>query len=1082
MSSYTFSNLTWSNNQLLLTTDVTPPIYSGSDVQVNLENFCDVSGNSLQNNSVLLQSPFAVPDNTPPVWTSVILGPSGALLAFEQPSDFAPIHSDDFSITDKDGNYTFTQNLDESTETILVVNVQPPLYNDGGVNNDGTIVIVFGASFTDASGNKIEDYTLQSTVVPPDNTPPYVKDYQFLSETQIALWFNETMNTSFGELSDTTGRTFTLVEWTNNILVNDVVTFNMNPPLYSSETTDITIQNFKDMALNTMITETRNNVTTNVNPPSQPPVLSLVGLSEITIDVNTPYNEPGASAVDVLGNSLSVSISGTVDTTVAGTYTISYYAVDAYGNDISASRTVIVVQTDTLPPSVTSAIFTSETSVTLNLDEAVDIQTFTGITDADGIYTFTLDQGDTTSFILTISPPLYDFVGPVTLNFNNLADAAGNAILPYQITSTISQTPSEVDVFSSASVYHIRPNTIFVQTTETVTGTPASVDFTVSGKTVTDVQVANGLFQITLQENIVIADTGLTVTYLGSNLQNLQGTLIAPFFDQPITNNTLRKWIIPTYTYNTSAYPKLYAATERAIAYWEAIIDPTNLDEFVVPPDLSAPESENNKGQYELTLKLNLENSDGDSTIAYAAITGMYLHFDRKTTYHRDKWEYNNVDEATYLTITPLDGEYKIYNISTNSVYSSTSAYLNHFTNPYDPSEKWIVIGNIVLTQGDYPTRSNNYTYKYDPENDDYAYWDNGYMRQYTINFQNNQTDPEHPEKTLLINEDGESITANIKICMNSGFRVAQDGISAFYSTYADGGASEYSDEEIFDTQFHEIGHVIGMNQEIWWAYGANLSQFESNILGVTEKTWWAIGTNLELYDTMNPPGWWNITDFYGPRATRAYAQIRNVSPDGQFPPLEDDYGNGSRYSHWDEGTFEHEIMTPIKGIAEGLNAGATTNGMISLLTIAMLEDMGWVIRNQYENQKDFEGYNLMENYTIPYQEDQFAIAIKVPSTVSDIATQFNATLTTMEDINAISRSTTTFENTKQMSLNDWVEVVNGIKDKYVSTWDTQKQWRFKNPNGTIRDVEKNDVLKQGRETVDKLRLLNKETGRKKKK
>lgn len=1003
MSSYTFSNLTWSNNQLL-TIDVTPPIYTGSDVQVNLENFCDVSGNSLQNNSVLLQSPFGVSDTTPPVWTSVTLGPSGALLAFEAPSDFAPIHSDDFSITDKDGIYTFTQNQDESTESVLVVNVQPPLYNNGGASNDGTVVIVFGASFTDSSGNKIEDYTLQSTVVPPDDVAPGISSHQFDSGTQFQITFNESMDTT-GTIVHNSGipsYAFTVGAWSNE---NKTVTVSVSPAIYQGTSVQILLQNFYDTSANIL---TQNTLTLNSNIPIP----------------------------------------------------------------------------DNTPPNITSVVFTSETSVTLILDEAVDIQTFTGITDADGIYTFTLDQGDTTSFILTISPPLYDFVGPVTLNFNNLADAAGNAILPYQITSTISQAPSEVDVFSSASVEHILPNTIFVQTTETVTGTPASADFTVSGKTVTDVQLTNGFFRITLQETIVLADTGLTVTYLGgsSTLQNLQGTNIATFLNRPITNNTLRKWIIPTYTYDTSAYPKLFTATERAIAHWEAIIDPTNLDEFVVPPDLLAPESENNKGQYELTLTLNVENSDGGSTIAYAAITGMYLHFDKKPTYHRDKWEYNDVDEATYLTITPLDGEYKIYNVSQNEsgAYSS-SAYLNHFTNPYDPSEKWIVVGDITLTPGGYPSRHNNYTYKYDPANDDYAYWDQGYVRQYTMNFQNNQTDPEHPEKTLLIDEDGEAITANIKICMNPSFRVAQDGVSAFYSRFADGGADEYSDEEIFDTQFHEIGHVIGMNQEIWWAYGANLSQFESNILGVAEKTWWNIGTKLELYDTMDPPGWWNITEFYGPRATRAYAEVRNVWPsDGQFPPLEDDYGNGSRYSHWDEGTFENEVMTPIKGIAEGLNAGATTNGMISIVTIAMLEDMGWVVRNQYENQRDFEGYNLMENFTIPYEE-QFVVVAKVPSTVSDIATQFGATLTTMEDINAVSRSTTTFENTKQMSLNDWVEVVNGIKDKHVSTWDMQQKWGFKNSNGTVRDAVKNDILKQGRETQNKIHLLNKEIKSKKK-
>jgi hypothetical protein len=81
-----------------------------------------------------------------------------------------------------------------------------------------------------------------------------------------------------------------------------------------------------------------------------PPVITLLGANQIDIIVGTEYNEPGATATDSIDGIVSVIISGVVDTTTIGTYTKTYTATDAAGNQASATRTINVVAQSSLTP------------------------------------------------------------------------------------------------------------------------------------------------------------------------------------------------------------------------------------------------------------------------------------------------------------------------------------------------------------------------------------------------------------------------------------------------------------------------------------------------------------------------------------------------------------------------------------------------------------------------------------------------------------------------------------------------------------------------------------------------------------
>jgi hypothetical protein len=79
-----------------------------------------------------------------------------------------------------------------------------------------------------------------------------------------------------------------------------------------------------------------------------PPVVTLNGGASITIEAGSAFTDPGATAVDLVNGSRPVTASGTVNTPVPGTYTLTYTATDASGNTGTATRAVTVV--DTEPP------------------------------------------------------------------------------------------------------------------------------------------------------------------------------------------------------------------------------------------------------------------------------------------------------------------------------------------------------------------------------------------------------------------------------------------------------------------------------------------------------------------------------------------------------------------------------------------------------------------------------------------------------------------------------------------------------------------------------------------------------------
>ena len=75
-----------------------------------------------------------------------------------------------------------------------------------------------------------------------------------------------------------------------------------------------------------------------------PPLMTMAGSQVIVVSLNSIWADPGATAYDTCpGNYLTVTTNGTVNTSVAGEYDLTYTATTGDGVSATNSRTVIVV-------------------------------------------------------------------------------------------------------------------------------------------------------------------------------------------------------------------------------------------------------------------------------------------------------------------------------------------------------------------------------------------------------------------------------------------------------------------------------------------------------------------------------------------------------------------------------------------------------------------------------------------------------------------------------------------------------------------------------------------------------------------
>ena len=149
--------------------------------------------------------------------------------------------------------------------------------------------------------------------------------------------------------SDTINSSFYIHQYLGNNISDGswkTITRNLAQDLDPSGTTTITAVNaFLVRSPNILLDDIKMSNLQNSNTDLTPPVLTLNGDNPKTIAINSSYIEEGATAIDNVDGNITqdINISGSVDTSVAGNYTITYSVSDSSGNYAETSRTVNVV-------------------------------------------------------------------------------------------------------------------------------------------------------------------------------------------------------------------------------------------------------------------------------------------------------------------------------------------------------------------------------------------------------------------------------------------------------------------------------------------------------------------------------------------------------------------------------------------------------------------------------------------------------------------------------------------------------------------------------------------------------------------
>ncbi|WP_411893900.1 immunoglobulin-like domain-containing protein [Winogradskyella sp. A2] len=184
---------------------------------------------------------------------------------------------------------------------------------------------------------------------------------------------------------------------------------------------------------------------TTSGPDVTPPVITLNGPSTLDLNVGDTYTEQGATATDNVDGNLTSSIvigGDVVNTSVAGTYLVTYNVSDAAGN-----VAIEVVRTVNVLPDTTAPVITLNGSATINLNLG-DTYTELGATATDNV------DGDITTNIVIGGDIVDGNTAGTYLVTYNVSDAAGNAATEVVRTVNVIQdtTAPVITLIGSANI------------------------------------------------------------------------------------------------------------------------------------------------------------------------------------------------------------------------------------------------------------------------------------------------------------------------------------------------------------------------------------------------------------------------------------------------------------------------------------------------------------------------------------------------------------------------------------------------------------------------------------------------------
>lgn len=301
----------------------------------------------------------------------------------------------------------------------------------------------------------------------------------------------------------------------NDITGNIGVSGSVNANVIGTYTLTYNVQDSSGNAAAT-VTRTVNVVDTGA------PTITIAGDNPVNHELNTPYTDAGASADDAADGDISGSIVtvNNVNTTVAGSYTVTYDVTDSQGNPATQQvRTVNVAD-------YTAPVITLNGSATVNHEQGT-VYTDAGATASDII------DGNLNASIVTVNNVNASVPGTYTITYD-VSDAAGNAATTVTRTVVVSDTTPPVITLIGANPINHEVDTVYTDPGATASdnidndisgsiGVSGSVNANVLGTyTLTyNVQDSSGNAATTVTRTVNVVDTGApTITIQGNNPVN----------------------------------------------------------------------------------------------------------------------------------------------------------------------------------------------------------------------------------------------------------------------------------------------------------------------------------------------------------------------------------------------------------------------------------------------------------------------------------------------------------------------------------------------------------------------------------
>jgi beta-lactam-binding protein with PASTA domain len=281
----------------------------------------------------------------------------------------------------------------------------------------GEYTITFNV--TDGNGNNAVEVVRTVTVA--DTTAPVIT---LLGEATLTLNCGETYTDAGATASDTCAGDLTAAI----VTVNPVDTAKLGVYTVTYNVTDGTNAAAQVVRLVTV-------------SGTEPPVITLTGDEEVTVECGATYTDAGATAMDSCEGDLTANIVvvNPVNAAAVGVYTVTYNVVDA-NNAAALEVTRVVTVVDTTAP-----------VITLTGDAAVTVECGATYTDA-GATALDACAGSRTAEITTVNPVNAAVLGAYTVTYNVNDGNGNNAAQVTRVVTVVDTTAPVITLTGDAAV------------------------------------------------------------------------------------------------------------------------------------------------------------------------------------------------------------------------------------------------------------------------------------------------------------------------------------------------------------------------------------------------------------------------------------------------------------------------------------------------------------------------------------------------------------------------------------------------------------------------------------------------------